>query len=208
MALTLLNTRPKHQSEPLNQLLIENSIRVFDCPTMQISFCQPPAQILSKFADVTQFDAWVVTSINALAGLVCALPDWFDGLPSEQSVSSADILVSAHLKQPLPVAVYAIGHATAIAAEALGLQVVSLDRKQFDSEDLLQHLAQLRFSTPPLFALLTGKGGRQTLKEGLLAQGAQVIELEVLSANGSAFMCPVLGALYSVQVSCGAGIES
>lgn len=188
--MTFLNTRPAHQSAALSALLRQEGVQVIECPTMQIVAHSLPTDGLQRLKTFQNFDALVITSVNALLGWVEALPECFSG---SLSASWPFDLQGITLRKPPSLPVFAIGEATAQAAQKLGLSVVALPRKQFDSEDLLSHLhANLPSQTtalqrPVKVAILKGVGGRDALKQGLLAQGVEVIELPLYARQVATF---------------------
>lgn len=203
-SICFLNTRPAHQSESLTKLLEMHGINVVCCPTMQIAINSLSAHQSKYFENLAQFDAIFITSVNALVSWVNQYPEKFvtqddQLIPEQYSTGRLDFdIKNFKLKTPPTCPVFAIGEATAKAAQNLGLWVQTLPRKQFDSEDLLKQLKSY-LSTPLIprdfqangsqtkVALLSGVGGREVIKKTLASWSCQVEEFELYRRQPSDF---------------------
>ena len=154
---TFLNTRPAHQAEALTLLVKELGGLVLACPTMQIHWLTPSQNQLDY---IQNFDKLIFTSANAVQG-------W---LKAEQQLA----LNQANFTGKF----YAIGKATKVKGEELGLQIETLSQTQFDSEHLLAH-NQMQAVNGEKIALIKGEGGRQLIEQTLSERGAEVEEVNV-----------------------------
>lgn len=151
--LTVVVTRPARQSARFMQLLGEQGAASVAFPALAIE----PVTLDAATRDALEPDAhdWVVyTSANAV----------------EQSL--------ARLGRPARARVAAIGRATARALAAAGIRVHLVPESGADSESLLAHPD---FAEPRgrRVLLVKGVGGRDALRAGLAARGAQVSTAEV-----------------------------
>lgn len=153
----ILVTRPAHQAEPLCQLLEAAGARALRFPVLAIQPVQDRRATQARLARLADYDMAIFISTNAV----------------EQALA---LLQS----QPWPaqVEIAAVGSATARTLEEHGLTVASCPFAGFTSEALLalpefQHLQGRRI------LILRGEGGREHLRDSLMARGAQVDYLEV-----------------------------
>lgn len=154
--LTLLNTRPAHQARPLTQLLQASHIQVIECPTIQVHLIDDV--ILNQ--PIADYDIIIFTSVNSLRG-------WQRLLQKNEmaSISSRQKLV-------------AIGKATAVFGQELGLNIDTLSQQHFDSESLLAHPSMQDLSAKKIL-LIKGEGGRDKMPSTFQQRGAKTTELAV-----------------------------
>ncbi|MDP6672324.1 MAG: uroporphyrinogen-III synthase [Arenicellales bacterium] len=148
--ISVLVTRPAHQSERLASLITSSGGGVVLLPTIEIA--KPPeAQELDHLlSHLEGFDLALFVSQNAV----------------EQGL--------LRLKgRPLPATVAAVGRATARALEVNGVAVSIVPEKQADSESLLAH-PELQNVEGKKVVIFRGVGGRMLITETLAARGAGV----------------------------------
>lgn len=198
----LLNTRPEHQSQPLDVLLKANGFDTVSCPTLEIvanPISTQQRQMLDDLVDRQTFNAVFITSVNALIGWVNQFPEHFlkNNVPLQLEANDTGRLDfdldGISLAKNLQCPVFAIGQASAQAAARLGLKVQMFPRKQFVSEDLIHQLFEEseEFASaslkPKRIALLSGVGGRNVIKTQLMEQGAVVEEFELYRRQTAVF---------------------
>jgi len=199
-SICLLNTRPEHQSQPLDELLNANGFQTLPCPSLEIvgtTISPKQRQSLDELVSQKTFDAIFITSVNALVGWVNQCPEHFVRNNAPVQMKAKDTgrlnfdLKDVSLVHELACPVFAIGEATAQAAQNLGLQVKLFPRKQFVSEDLMQQILldfQVFADVPPRrVALLSGVGGRNVIKTQLSEQGSLVEEFELYRRQPAQF---------------------
>jgi len=166
---TFLNTRPAHQAEALSLLVKDIGGVVLPCPTMQIHWLTPCSNQLEL---VQYFDKLIFTSANAVQG-------WL------KAYLNAELKLG--LKQPrFNGKLYAIGKATKVKGEELGLQIETLSQTQFDSEHFLAH-AQMQVVRGEKIAVIKGEGGRTLIEQTLSERGAQVEQINVYKRGQETF---------------------
>ena len=160
MKLTLLNTRPAHQAEDLNSLLLEAGATPLNCPTLSIQFIADSVSQLLQTHPLFRPEIVILTSRNAVEGLVRQI----------KAQNQADLFKDSRF--------YAIGKATQQSGLEAGLNIESLSTKQFDSENLLAH--EVMKSVESFNVLIVkGVGGRDLLAKTLNNRGANVHTLDV-----------------------------
>ena len=152
----ILVTRPAHQADALCRMIEAAGGHALRFPVLDILPARDPATVQAGLARLGDYDLAIFVSTNAVSHTLAAL---------------------APRPWPTRVAVAAVGSATARALAAQGLEVVHPPR-EFTSEALLAMPAFQRM-TGRRVLILRGDGGREHLRETLLARGAQVDYLEV-----------------------------
>ena len=158
---SLLNTRPAHQANELNALVIELGGKVIDCPIMQIVWLKPSLQGLPN-----EFDKLIFTSSNAVEGWVSWIK-WLENNPERGFLQ--------HSSKP---ACFAIGKATKQKGRACGLEINTLSTSHFDSEHFLAH-TEMQQVNGSIIGLVKGVGGRELIADTLTQRGAKVVPIEV-----------------------------
>lgn len=155
--LHVLNTRPAAQAEGLSAALRAAGAEVSELPLVAIEPCAlTPAQE-RLLLDLDRFDGVFFVSANAAR---CAL----------------DAVAGCWPQWPYRLPLYAVGKSTAAVLEDAGLQVRLPETA--DSEGLLA-LPALQSVAGQRFLLFRGEGGRELLRDTLLARGAIVEVLEL-----------------------------
>jgi uroporphyrinogen-III synthase len=167
-------TRPARQAARFLRLLEERGARAVAFPTIAVEPV-PLAPDARRELEVGQLDWIVFTSANAV----------------EHAPSSV----------PPGARIAAIGRATARTIEALGLRVDALPAAGADTEGLLA-LPAFADMTGRRVLIVKGVGGRDALRAGLAARGAQVVVAEVYRRVPAA---PVAGAVEAVRRACETG---
>ncbi len=167
---TLLNTRPEHQAEGLSKLVKQAGGEVLNCPTLEIQWGSQKALEASLDKDLEQYDKVILTSVNAVQGV----------LKSQlKSKSSAELSKTRF---------FAIGKATQQAALKTQLPVESLGKGPYDSEALLQHPAMQAVKDESIL-IVKGQAGRSLLMNQLAERGALVDCWDVYRRVSAKF-CP------------------
>lgn len=149
--LTVLNTRPFHQSIDLNEALIQKGFQVIPLPTMEIRPANTNWQ--SLLGDIRRYQKLIFTSTNAVEFA-------FQSLPKD--------MVNYHANAQF----YAIGQATARALrQHIDREPIVPDNTV--SEGMLADEALLNVAGEQI-ALFKGIGGRTLLKEALISRQAHV----------------------------------
>ncbi len=160
MNITLLNTRPKHQSDSLNKMLAEQGIASISLPTLDIHL-NLNAIIEAHFTNqMAAFDKVIFISRNAV-----------DGFIQQKQLSSVK-----HLFENAQF--YAIGKATQQAGIEANIELQTLSNSAFDSEHLLAHESMQNIEAENIL-LVKGVGGRNLLAECLTERGSNLTALEV-----------------------------
>lgn len=151
--LRILNTRPLEQGQRLSQQIRAAGGVAITCPTIEI---QPESvQWMKKLPALSQVDYAIFISANAVhycfEQLIVPWPD--------------------------SIKVFAIGRATAAKLASYSIRVDGVPLTA-DSEHLLS-LPTLHPLQHRSILLFKGEGGRKLIKEALLSQGAQLLELNV-----------------------------
>ena len=149
---TILVTRPEGQNQKLCELLSHHGATVIAFPTIEIQ----PLKDQQDYANLEQFDWVIFTSANAvkcsIAQLKLNYPDW-----------------------PNSVQIAAIGSSTKKIIKDHQLPCHFSPASNFNSESLLNSNTSADLSGKKIL-IITGKNGRQYLKQQLEAQGAVVTE--------------------------------
>lgn len=148
--LSVLVTRPAHQSENLTSLITSSGGEVVLFPAIEIA--DPP--------DLENLDLL----LSQLEGFDLAL------FVSQNAVEQGLLRLNG---RPLPTKVAAVGRATARALEANGVTVSIVPEKRADSESLLAH-PELQDVEEKKVVIFRGVGGRRLIARTLAARGASV----------------------------------
>jgi len=154
----VLVTRPAGQAQGLCDRLEIAGFRAVHIPTLGIEPVTGSALLDTLSAALERYQLAVFVSVNAVQhGLARILErrDW-----------------------PEDTAIATVGLATTAAVEALGLHVDYVPAHEYSSEGLLA-LPALQDMQDRRVVILRGNGGRDTLRDELVARGAQVEYLEV-----------------------------
>lgn len=153
----ILVTRPAHQAEPLCQLLEAAGAHALRFPVLTIQPMQNHQTLQAQLARLSDYAMAIFISANAVEQAVALFPvqSW-----------------------PAQVKIAAIGSATARTLATLGLSVASSPAAGFTSEALLA-LPEFQQLLGQRILILRGEGGREHLRDTLIARGAQVDYLEV-----------------------------
>ncbi len=153
--LSVLVTRPEHQSEGLCDLIQAARGRPVRFPALEIRGPVDKYAARAELAGATRADLLIFVSANAVQYAFPLLPE----------------------QLPLNVDVAAVGGATAQALRAVGLDP-TLVPARMDSEGLLA-LPQLHAVQGKSVYILRGEGGRELLYDTLRARGADVHQVNV-----------------------------
>jgi len=164
----VLVTRPAHQMEALCQLLETQGFHAIRFPTIAIEPIQDPV-----IPNLSHYQRIIFISVNA--------------------VTFAQSYLSVAQLQKMSVA--AIGQKTAQALNDLEIKVGLCPEARFDSESLLA-LSELHNLTGQSILIVRGLGGREHLRNVLLARGAKVDYFEVYERK-----CPDISAKSIIQQS-------
>jgi uroporphyrinogen-III synthase len=144
-------TRPAAQSEKLAALIRTQGGNAIVFPTLEIVPLENRDHLLRIFASLRDFDFAIFISANAVT---CSLPLLREAWPKS-------------------VRAVAIGSATESALRSCGINDILLPAETADSEHLLAR-AELKDVDGKRIVIFRGEGGRELLKETLLARGASV----------------------------------
>ena len=161
---TLLNTRPAHQAELLSGLVLQMGGQTLNCPTLKIQWPSHAELLLNLAQDLQQYDKVILTSANAVQGLLKAFLNSHFNEVSQAALSKPQF--------------FAIGKATQQAGLDNHLPVVSLAQGRYDSEALLQHPLMQSVQGESIL-IVKGQAGRTLLVESLTASGARVDSWDV-----------------------------
>lgn len=153
----ILVTRPAHQAAAVCALIEAAGGRALRLPLLEIRPALDAAAVQAGLARLADYDLAVFVSANAVNFALDAL----DPRP-----------------WPTPLAIAAVGAATARALEQRGLRATYCPQAEFTSEALLA-LPALQEVRGRRVVILRGHGGREHLREILRARGATVDYLEV-----------------------------
>lgn len=151
----VLVTRPAHQSEGLQRILMRMGARVFRQSLLRIAPALKPNLAQELLASIEDNEIVIVASANAVRAALALRPD-----------------LASHLQQPL---VACLGVATAKALQGVGVDVNIVPESGNTSEDLLA-VEQLNSSlvSGRTVAIIKGEGGRRILAQTLTDRGADV----------------------------------
>ena len=155
-SITLLNTRPSHQSNGLSQKVVAEGFQVLNCPALEI---QPLSKVIQNLPGLGDFEAIFFISRNAVR---CLNQLWQTAYQQPLNLSSSQQC-------------YAIGQATQKALAELQIESIAAEGMS-DSEHLLRQLTN-PFTQRCL--IVKGTGGRDALAIGLQQKGAEVSEWSV-----------------------------
>lgn len=156
----ILVTRPKHQADPLCELIRSNKGQAIAYPTIEIQPANTHAKILVRENTFSEFDFIVFVSRNAVKMA-------FDHYLSLVSLP-------AHIK------VFGIGAGTAETLSSFNIKNVIHAGAQADSEALLglPEMQEERLTGRKVL-IIRGVGGREYLADNLKGRGASVEYAEV-----------------------------
>ncbi len=155
--LGIVLTRPAAQGQRLAERIRAAGGTPIVFPALEIADLQDASQALAKIDRLDEFDMAIFISQNA--------------------VDRGLALVRAKHRGRLPPAVAAVGAATARALREAGVDEVIEPRGGADSEALLA-MPALHAMAGKRVVIFRGVGGRETLRDSLLARGAQVDYIE------------------------------
>ena len=170
---TLLNTRPTHQADALNELVIQQGGDSINCPTIEIQWL---AILDNEFVGCRTFDKAIFTSANSVLR-------WYQ---TQQNLSAEAKKLFSQTE------FYAIGKATQEKGLELGLEINTLSQKQFDSEHFLAHEKMLAIKGQQI-AIFKGVGGRSLIEETLSSRGATVKLFDVYQRQMAPFCVSAWG---------------
>ena len=156
-------TRPEHQAAALIATLEADGAKVIAFPLLEIVEPADPALLRQQLAGLEYYDLAIFISPNAV----------------ERMLSYVDAARFSTLK------VAAVGKKTASSLRKEGIAVDYFPQQTFNSEALLV-LEGLRQVKGQRIAIFRGEGGRDMLRDTLLARGAQVDYINVYARR-----CPV-----------------
>ena len=164
---TLLNTRPAHQADALNELVTQHGGESINCPTIEVQWLGVSD---NEFVGCIRFDKAIFTSANSVLG-------WYR---FQQKLSSEAKNLFSQTE------FYAIGKATQEKGLELGLEIKTLSHKQFDSEHFLAHEKMLDIKGQHI-AIFKGEGGRSLIEETLSSRSATVKLFDVYQRKMAPF---------------------
>lgn len=151
----VLVTRPTHQSEGLQRMLVRLGARVFQHALLRITPPLDPNAAQTALVEIEDNEIVIFASANAVHAAVNMLPG-----------------VASRLRRPL---IACLGTATAKALQGIGLTVDIMPQSGSTSEALL---AADEFSTAAIrdrrVSIVKGEGGRAALATTLRERGAHV----------------------------------
>ena len=158
--LRVLVTRPADQAGPLCRLVIEAGGEALRLPTLDIRDPDPreAARLNAVIDGLDDYDLAVFISVNAVTrGMEC---------------------IHARRAWPVTVKIATVGASSARALARFGLAVNLVPAHQFNSEALLA-LEELQDMRGRRVVIFRGNGGRDVLRDVLIARGAAVDYIEV-----------------------------
>jgi uroporphyrinogen-III synthase len=168
----ILVTRPAHQADALCALIEAAGGSPLRFPVLEIRPAVDAPSVQAGLARLADYDLAIFVSANAVQHTLTAL---------------------APRAWPGRVEIAAVGAATARALESRGLRVAHCPGAGFTSEALLA-LPAFRDMTGRRVLILRGDGGREHLRDSLIARGARVDYLEVYRrVQAQADPAPLLG---------------
>lgn len=153
--LSVLVTRPAHQSEGLCEQIQQAHGRPLRFPTLEILGPSDKHAVRAQLKSASHADVLIFVSANAARYAFPLLPE----------------------QLPFDIDIAAVGRATASALDELGLEP-TLVPERMDSEGLLAlpALADVRGTS---IIVLRGNGGRELIADTLRDRGAEVMQVEV-----------------------------
>jgi uroporphyrinogen-III synthase len=155
--LTVVNTRPAHQAEPLCNLITQAGGTLVEFPVIEISPLENPHVLDMKLKKFREADIAIFISANAVDAAM-AISDSLTPWPENIMIAS-------------------VGQATALKLESYGLTANIKASGPFNSEALLL-LPELENLTGKKIIIFRGKGGRELLADTLRSRGAEVEYIE------------------------------
>jgi len=153
--LTILNTRPAHQAQELNEKLATLGARVTSFPTIEITDAEDPLALQQAISNLKQYDIAIFISPNAVFKTFRLLPNpW-----------------------PARTKIAAVGAGTVKALNGAALPIAFYPPEQFNSEALLA-LPELQQVKSKKIILFRGKNGRELLADTLRNRGALVTNVD------------------------------
>jgi uroporphyrinogen-III synthase len=156
--LTVLVTRPKPQGTELCELIRKAGGEAIYFPTIAIHPPENHLDLIQQITTINTFDYLIFISPQAVLQTIDMIQTKWPALPT-------------HLK------IAAIGEGTAKILKERGLPVDFFPPEEWNSQGLLQLLADSKNISGKKIALIKGEGGRELLKEELTARGAKVTEI-------------------------------
>lgn len=156
--LTLVITRPQHQSHPLCEKIRALGGEPLVYPTLDIEFLSDNPRLWAIAKNLANYDYGIFTSSNGVLGAADALKN-----------------APAHAPQ---MAWFAVGQRTALQLNHLGWPKVSFPPDNFCSEGLLAMAPLIRPLSKKIL-IFTGEGGRDYLEKELRQRGASVEKIAV-----------------------------
>lgn len=146
-------TRPVDQAQALATLLSRNGARPIVVPAIEIQDLEDSSALNAAIDALDGYDLAIFISPNAAA----------KGCEA----------IRARRNMPSRLRVAAVGGGTAAALKALGVRAVISPHEGADSESLLR-VPELQNVAGARIVIFRGVGGRELLRETLIARGAQV----------------------------------
>lgn len=188
-------TRPVPQAADITRRLKSLGAEVIGYPLIAIE--QPRDRQISEnqLRSLSDYDILIFTSRNAVHRMFAALNalTLTDLIPATNNEKWAERFVNHQIA--------AVGKQTAGALEKLGVVVSIVPDALFNSEALLEHNALKNVSSQRV-AIIRGEGGRDLLRNTLLARGATVETIDVYRR-----VCPVSDLLPLVKCQAQQGID-
>ncbi len=152
--LGVLITRPAGQAQRVAQHIRAAGGDALLYPTIEIAPTDDPQTAEKILHSLAEFDWAIFISANAVEKTFSLLPPG--------------------LTWPTTLKVAAIGAATAQALREQGVEKIYAPQESFDSEALLA-LPEMQSVRQTRVVIFRGQGGRETLKQTLVARGAEVV---------------------------------
>ncbi len=153
----VVNTRAKHQAQPLNKMLIAAGANVIQFPLLNIEAPENLEKVEQQLASLEDYDLAIFISINAV----------------KQTLNKID----ANILQKLKLA--CVGEKTGLALKEHGLDIDFCPERFFNSEALLALDAFQQFIPGKKITLIKGEGGRNLLEKSLQKWGGDVETFDV-----------------------------
>ncbi|MCO6412903.1 MAG: uroporphyrinogen-III synthase [Thiogranum sp.] len=149
----VLVTRPRHQAQPLCELIEEHGGTVFRFPVLEIGEPADSRTLSQAIENLETFDWAIFISANA--------------------VEKAMTAILARRNWPVAVRIATIGRSSTEALSDFGLSTDLQPQQRFNSEALLE-LPEMQHVEGQRIVIFRGNGGREHLAETLRARGALV----------------------------------
>jgi len=154
---TVVNTRPTHQAEPLCELVRGAGGAVIELPVIQIAPGDDVSVLRSQFERIKAADMVIFISANA--------------------VDAAITSMGGEQHWPSNVTMASVGKATAARLASYGLIAKIVAPEPCNSESLLSMPALMNLTDKKVF-IIRGAGGREFLADTLRSRGADVEYIE------------------------------